>query len=53
MRPHLRDFLSEMKKYFKIFVYSHGRREYVMKLLEKINPRRDVFDTSLVFKNEG
>ncbi|KAL4473873.1 hypothetical protein ABPG74_022737 [Tetrahymena malaccensis] len=53
IRPHLKEFITEMKKYFNILVYSHGRKDYVLKLLDKIDPRRDLFNRNNIFKNEG
>ncbi|EAR90215.1 NLI interacting factor-like phosphatase (macronuclear) [Tetrahymena thermophila SB210] len=53
LRPHLKEFVTEMKKYFNILVYSHGRKDYVLKLLDKIDPRRDLFNRNNIFKNEG
>ncbi|KAL4482253.1 hypothetical protein ABPG72_018034 [Tetrahymena utriculariae] len=53
IRPHLREFIAEMKKYFNILIYSHGRKDYVLKLLDKIDPRRDLFNRNNIFKNEG
>lgn len=53
MRPHLKEFITEVKKYFNIHVYSHGRKEYVLKLLDKLDPRRDLFNRNNIFKNDG
>lgn len=53
MRPHLKDFLLEFKDLFTVYVYSHGKKDYVIKILDKINPKRNVLDISRTFKNEG
>jgi len=53
LRPHLREFLQSVGEFFKVYVYSHGKKDYVAKLIEKLNVRRDILDPSRTFKNEG
>ena len=42
-RPHLMDFLNEMKKYFDLAIFTAAVKEYADTILEYIDPKNEIF----------
>eukprot|EP01017_Pseudomicrothorax_dubius_P050904 TRINITY_DN970_c0_g1_i1.p1 TRINITY_DN970_c0_g1~~TRINITY_DN970_c0_g1_i1.p1 ORF type:complete len:612 (-),score=97.53 TRINITY_DN970_c0_g1_i1:774-2609(-) len=52
-RREVLNFLSEMSKHFKVYIYSHGRTEYVQQILSELDPKRDFVQYNWMFTNDG
>ena len=53
LRPYFKEFLMRMSKLYNIYAYSHGRWEYVQKLLEVIDKDGKYIRRDKIFKNTG
>ncbi|KAJ8274035.1 hypothetical protein COCON_G00086600 [Conger conger] len=43
LRPHLRTFLQRMSKMFEMFVYTSAKREYAEKIVDLLDPQKNLF----------
>ena len=53
LRPYYKTFLRRLSKIYNIFAYSHGRWDYVQKLLDIIDKDAKYFNRNIIFKNMG
>lgn len=47
MRPHLKEFLEDMSKYYEIIIYTAAEQEYADKILNFIDPKGTIFSFRL------
>ena len=52
LRPHLKEFLTEMSNYFELHMMSLGNKEYVNHMLSKIDPDKRFFGDRIVCEDE-
>ncbi|KAL2090312.1 hypothetical protein ACEWY4_015000 [Coilia grayii] len=43
LRPYVKDFLQAMSKIFEMFVYTSAKREYAEKIVDILDPKRNLF----------
>lgn len=53
VRPYYQEFLERMSKHYNLFVYSHGRYDYVQFALEIIDKNQKFISREKIFKNCG
>jgi len=53
LRPYTRDFLKRVSRHYNIFVYSHGRYDYVQHILDFIDQNKEFINREKIFKNSG
>ena len=44
MRPYLDKFLNDISKFYNVFIYSHGRTQYIKAIVDTIDPKKTVFN---------
>jgi len=53
LRPYTRDFLKRVSRHYNIYVYSHGRYDYVQHILDFIDQNKEFINREKIFKNSG
>ncbi|XP_036409794.1 CTD small phosphatase-like protein 3 [Megalops cyprinoides] len=43
LRPHVKEFLQRMSKSFEMFVYTSAKKEYAEKILDMLDPQKNMF----------
>ncbi|KAI3877888.1 hypothetical protein MKW92_009961 [Papaver armeniacum] len=53
LRPRTREFLKEASKYFELFTYTMGGRDYAAELGRFLDPQGKIFKSRIVSKDES
>ena len=52
LRPHVKHFLAEASKQYRLFVYTHGTRPYAEKVTSLLDPRGTLFSQRIVSRTD-